>query len=248
MFASTLGAPLMAVPASAATQVSADLTGSYEIAAHVSADLAGAYSVATQVNADLTGSYVINQLVAADMAGSYTVGSAVILVSADLAGSYSITGRVIADLAGSYGVIAHVSANLAGSYGIETNEVAMSYTKSVERTVTVSAGNKPFTAGTLWNMTDPKKPRSIKDPDATLDYSFDWTPWLLDAVDSVASHQIILGDGLTNAGSSLVGSVITVFVAGGTLETRAGVTCRVTTASVPPRIVDRTVYLDIEGS
>lgn len=204
---------------------------------------------ATQVFADLSGGYSIAALVSADLTGSYSIASAVTLVSADLVGSYGIAGLVSADLSGAYGIAAFVHADFTGNFAIESDlGQIMTFSASAARTVTVNAGLKPFTAGDLWNMADPKKPRSGKDSDSTVDYSFNWTPWLLDVVDSIVSHEIVLTEGLTNAGSTVVGSVVTVFVAAGTPSKRASLTCRITTASTPPRSEDRTLYLDIEAA
>jgi hypothetical protein len=172
---------------------------------------------ATLVFADLSGVYSLAALVSADLTGSYAIASAATLVSADLVGSYAIAAMVGASLSGSYGIAALLRADLIGSFTIESDlGQTMTFTASAARTVTVNAGLKPFTAGDLWNMADPKKPRSGKDSDSTVDYSFNWTPWLLDVVDSIVSHEIVLTEGLTDAGSTVVGSVVTVFVGAGT--------------------------------
>lgn len=157
-------------------------------------------------------------------------------------------GLVSASLAAAYAISNLVQASLVASYEIENLPGNQMFTPSTARTVTVSPGAKPFTAGDLWNMSDPKKPRSPKDSDSTVDYSFNWEPWLLDVVDGIASHDIQVTEGLANEGSSVTGSVVTVFVSGGTNAKRAALTCRVTTSSTPPRVEDRTIYLDIEAA
>lgn len=83
-----------------------------------------------------------------------------------------------------------------------------------------------------------------KDPDATLDYPFDWSAWLADIEDEYASHEIVVDEGLTLVSSSYADGVITPFVSGGTLSQKHAVTCRITT--VGGRIDDRTIYLDIK--
>jgi hypothetical protein len=127
-------------------------------------------------------------------------------------------------------------------------EGPMSFTPSTARTVTINPGAKPFAAGELWNMSDSKKPRSWKDSDSTVDYSFNWTPWLLDVTDTIVSHEILVTEGLQKEGSTVNGAIVTVFVSAGNLSKRASITCRITTGSTPPRIEDRTIYLDIESA
>lgn len=125
----------------------------------------------------------------------------------------------------------------------------MAFTASPTRTVTVNpGGTTPFTAGSFWKLDDPKKPKGIKDPDATIDITFDWGPWLLDAGgDTIADCVFITEGGLVDVGSQTRddNKAATVFVSAGLAGT-ASVTCRVTTASSPARVVDRTVYLTIE--
>jgi hypothetical protein len=85
-----------------------------------------------------------------------------------------------------------------------------------------------------------------KDPNATLDYSLDFTDWLTQAGDSIAS-VLALPVGCTLAqDASFTGGVVTAFVSGGVVDEDASVTFRVTTTSQPPRVDDRTVILKIK--
>lgn len=84
-----------------------------------------------------------------------------------------------------------------------------------------------------------------KDPDATLDYTFDWAPYLLPVTDTIASVTFILTGGLTQVSKSNTTTKATVFVSGGTVNTTATITCRITTNSTPPRIDDRTMEVKI---
>lgn len=81
-----------------------------------------------------------------------------------------------------------------------------------------------------------------KDPDATLDYTVNWAPWLTDgdAIDSVAWE---VPAGLTLVSSSNTTTKATAFLSGGELGERYRVVCRVTTTG--GRIDDRTVQLRI---
>lgn len=100
--------------------------------------------------------------------------------------------------------------------------------------------------GPFWNVANPAKPKGVKDPDSTIDISFDIVGWLADSQDTYASHTITLSGGLQLASTFHDNGVIGVFVRGGTPGTAgAKVTCRVKTASDPAREDDRTVYLKI---
>lgn len=83
-----------------------------------------------------------------------------------------------------------------------------------------------------------------KDPNAVLDYEWDFAPWLLPAADTISSHSIIVasGDVVVNS-SSHTTTTVTAWLSGGTVDTTAQVTARVTTAQ--GRIDDRTIRLDI---
>ena len=41
-----------------------------------------------------------------------------------------------------------------------------------------------------YDLTIPTKPTAQKDPNAVLDYSVDWTAWLLDVADTIASATV----------------------------------------------------------
>ncbi len=83
-----------------------------------------------------------------------------------------------------------------------------------------------------------------KDPEAELDYSFDWAAWLAEG-EAIASHSIIAETPLEVVTSSSAGAVVTAFVRGGVDATLLRLTCRVVTDSTPPRKDDRTLHLRI---
>lgn len=64
--------------------------------------------------------------------------------------------------------------------------------------------------------------RFKKDPDAVLDYGFDWSLWLADS-ETISDHTITVEDGLTNDSSSEDSGIVTAWLSGG----EAGVTYRV---------------------
>lgn len=82
-----------------------------------------------------------------------------------------------------------------------------------------------------------------KDPNATLDYTFDWTAYLTPLADTIASVTWVLPAGLTNVSQSNTTMTATVFVSGGTLGESLQLTCRITTAG--GRTDDRSITLKI---
>ena len=82
-----------------------------------------------------------------------------------------------------------------------------------------------------------------KDPNATLDYSFDWGPYLTPLGDTITLVEWVLSAGLTKVSQSNTATTATVFVSGGVLDEVETLTCRITTAG--GRIDDRTISLNI---
>lgn len=82
----------------------------------------------------------------------------------------------------------------------------------------------------------------FKDPAANLDYEFDWSKWLVNG-DTIASFVVTAAGGVVCGGSGQVSGVVSVMVSGGTADTEASITCRVTT--VAGRVDERTLFLSI---
>lgn len=99
-------------------------------------------------------------------------------------------------------------------------------------------------------FTEGDKPTIDKDPDAVLDYVFDWGLWLSDIGDTIASCDVIINDGATSTlvldAKSNTTTMVTAWLSGGTAGTKVKVTCRITTSNTPSRIEDRSVYLKIK--
>jgi len=94
-----------------------------------------------------------------------------------------------------------------------------------------------------------------KDPNATLDYSFDWRAltngsgrknWLA-VGEGIASYVLTATTGITVASQSLVNSASTVMasIGGGTVGETYTISCKITTDSVPPRIEKRSISIYI---
>lgn len=95
-----------------------------------------------------------------------------------------------------------------------------------------------------------KKSTIEKDPQAILDYKMNWSDYLTDPVDSIASVLYVLTDppdsSLSIVTSEAASPYTTVWLSGGTLGTTYTVTARITTANTPtPRVDDRSFYVKI---
>jgi hypothetical protein len=85
-----------------------------------------------------------------------------------------------------------------------------------------------------------------KDPDATLDYTVDWRPFLTSISDTGATATFVVSppDELVLTSAVLGSGLHTVFIAGGTLHRVYRVTSRLTTTG--GRIQDQSFFLPIE--
>lgn len=80
----------------------------------------------------------------------------------------------------------------------------------------------------------------FKDPDATLDYAFDWTDWLEDG-ETISSHTITASTGLTKDSDSESDGIVTVWLSGGTTGTIYTLACKIVTSL--SRTDERTVNI-----
>jgi hypothetical protein len=96
-----------------------------------------------------------------------------------------------------------------------------------------------------FDLSQATRPTIAKDPAATLDYSFDWTPWLTDAADSIASYSVMATGpgGATISTHSNTGGVVTAWVAGGVPGRTSVLTCHIITGA--GRIDERSIWLQI---
>ena len=69
-----------------------------------------------------------------------------------------------------------------------------------------------------------------KDPQAVLDYTIDWTKWLDEVSDTIATSTWTVPTGLTKVTESNTSKLATVWLSGGTVGTNYTVTNRITTA------------------
>ncbi len=87
-----------------------------------------------------------------------------------------------------------------------------------------------------------------KDPNAILDYSEDWTAWLLEVIDTISNAVIIFSDPACTLSEDrpLVnnGLIVTAWLEGGRPGVTESATFRITTAG--GRVDDRTIYFKIK--
>jgi hypothetical protein len=82
-----------------------------------------------------------------------------------------------------------------------------------------------------------------KDPNATLDYQFNWAEYLTPITDSILSVAWTLSAGLTQVSQSFTTTTATIFVSGGVLDEVETIACKITTSG--GRIDERTISLSI---
>ena len=84
----------------------------------------------------------------------------------------------------------------------------------------------------------------VKDPDAVLDYTWDWGGWLDDITDTISSHEMVVETGVVCDSSSIVAKTVVAWISGGIAGTTYRVACRVVTAG--GRTDDRSIFIKIK--
>lgn len=83
-----------------------------------------------------------------------------------------------------------------------------------------------------------------KDPDAVLDYAFDWATYWLESGETISSHVVTVGAGLTNDSDSETDGVVTAWLSGGAVGTTYDVACKIVTSC--GRTDERTIEIVVE--
>jgi hypothetical protein len=95
----------------------------------------------------------------------------------------------------------------------------------------------------------------IKDPNAVLDYAFDWKPytngvtgatsdWLASG-ETISSHTVTVEAGLTKDSDSESSGKVTVWLSGGTAGTWYTVACKIVTSA--SRTDERTMQIQVKN-
>ena len=84
-----------------------------------------------------------------------------------------------------------------------------------------------------------------KDPNATLDFKFNWDGWLSTG-ETIIGQVITTASGITSASTSIIASACVVtWLIGGTSGHRYDVACKITTSA--SRIDERTMRIDVKN-
>jgi hypothetical protein len=89
--------------------------------------------------------------------------------------------------------------------------------------------------------------RFVLDPNAVLDFAFDWTEWLADG-ETITAFTVTAATGVTVQSSTRTGGVVTAWLSGGVLPATPRlypVTCHITTNE--GRQDDRTIRVDVRN-
>lgn len=90
----------------------------------------------------------------------------------------------------------------------------------------------------------PDKPTIVKAPDEVLDYTLDWSAYLLDIEDAIVSASFSAVGALVDSFSNTT-TAATAWVSGGTAGDTATITCTITTGA--GRVAVRSIYLKIRS-
>ena len=85
----------------------------------------------------------------------------------------------------------------------------------------------------------------IKDPNAVLDYSFDWSDWLSES-EEINTSTWINPDNITINTSAKTATSSVVWVSGGTAGKTYRLTNRIVTNHSPARTDDRTLLIEVQ--
>ena len=84
----------------------------------------------------------------------------------------------------------------------------------------------------------------VKDPNAVLDYTIDWSDWLGEN-ETISTHSVIADTGITVDSSSIVDNTsVMIWLRGGTVGQYYRVTCRIVTTAA--RTDDRSITIQVE--
>jgi len=81
-----------------------------------------------------------------------------------------------------------------------------------------------------------------KDPEAVLDYTFDWSDWLATG-ETISSYTVTAQTGLTKDSDSQADGVVTYWLSGGTAGTTYRVECKIVTSA--GRTDERTMWIKV---
>lgn len=81
-----------------------------------------------------------------------------------------------------------------------------------------------------------------KDPEAVLDYAFNWASWLASG-ETISTHTVTVPSGLTKDSDSESSGIVTAWISGGTAGTEYTVECKITTSA--GRTDERSITINV---
>lgn len=84
----------------------------------------------------------------------------------------------------------------------------------------------------------------LKDPQAVLDYKWDWSTWLPTG-DTISTHTITAPTGLTVASSANTTTTVTAWLSGGTAGNTYSVACKIVTTQ--GRTDERSILVQVDN-
>jgi hypothetical protein len=85
----------------------------------------------------------------------------------------------------------------------------------------------------------------IKDVQAVLDYTIDWTEWLNNG-EHIHSVVWTVSTGINNVSTSNTNFAATIWLSGGIAHSSYNVGCRITTNTTPARVDERTFTINVQ--
>jgi len=87
----------------------------------------------------------------------------------------------------------------------------------------------------------------LKDPEAVLDYAWNWANWLDTSTtpnESIIAHTITVPSGLTLESSTAASGIVTAWISGGTVGTTYRVECLIVTTA--GRTDERSLWITVQ--
>ena len=82
----------------------------------------------------------------------------------------------------------------------------------------------------------------VKDPDAVLDFAFDWSSWLATG-ETISSHTVTVETGITLDSDSEASGIVTAWLSSGTAGNVYDVACKIVTSA--SRTDERTIKIKV---
>jgi len=121
-----------------------------------------------------------------------------------------------------------------------------SFTPSASRTLRILPGHGFSAEGGFWDLSNPEKPVGSMDPGAILDIPLDWAAYLADIGSPALARAEWTVVGVQNVSPVGVGKITVLFAAALNGASVGSATCRITTATTPQVVDERTVYFKFE--